>query len=122
VSELDGEHRQGFTGITGVVEEGSATDAAGFFFPSHADEERMQARRLSGMKHGHGTGARRDHPAIGKADPLASVLVEELIADSPVRRLVLAPVGVDLSSYFGGRPSARLFIGHLAYMTGLPSS
>ena len=41
--------------------------------------------------------ARRDHLTIGKADPLISVLIEELIADSPVGLLVLAPVGVNLS-------------------------
>src|SRR5947209_8221303 len=79
-----GDHWQGFTGITGVIRIGGATDAAGFLFPSNADEKRMQAGSFSRMKHGHGTAARRDYLTIGKADPLISVLIEELIADSPV--------------------------------------
>jgi hypothetical protein len=49
------------------------------------------------MKHGHRTGARRDHLSVREADPPALILTEELIADSPVRRLVLAPVRMDLS-------------------------
>src|SRR5207249_683668 len=77
--------------------EGGATDAAGFFFPSNADEKRMQPRRLGRVKHGHGTAPRRDHLAIGKADPLVSVLTEELVADSPVALLVLAAIRVNLS-------------------------
>ena len=56
----------------------------------------MPSRRLGGVKHGHGTAARRDHHAIGKADPLADVLIEKSVVDSPVCRLVFAPVGVDL--------------------------
>ena len=62
----------------------------------------MQPRCLGRVKHGHGTGARRDHLAVGKADPLASILIKELVTDSPVVRLVLAPVRVDLPGNFGG--------------------
>jgi hypothetical protein len=57
----------------------------------------MQPRRLGLVKHGHGTAARRDHFTIGKADPLAAVLIEELVANSPIVLFVLAPVGVNLS-------------------------
>src|SRR5262249_24555675 len=89
------DQRQGFTGITGVVREGGAADAARFVFPPDADEKRMQPGRLGRLKHGHRTGARRDHPAISEPDPLASVLIDELVAYSPPRRLVLAPSGVD---------------------------
>ena len=53
------------------------------------------------MEHGNRAGARRDHGAIGEPNPLALVLTEELVADSPVRGLVLAPVGVDVSSDLG---------------------
>src|SRR6266852_9339678 len=95
-------YRQRFTGITGVVGEGSATDAARFFFPANTnDEETMQTRCLGRVKYGHGTGAGRDHPSIGKADPLISVLIEELVADGPVSCLVLAPVRVDLAGDLG---------------------
>src|SRR5438552_15585211 len=80
--ELDADQRQGFTGITCVVRERSATDAARFVFPSYADEERVPPRRLGRLKHGHGTAARCDHGAIRKADPLIAVLIEQLLADS----------------------------------------
>jgi hypothetical protein len=46
--------------------------------------------------------ARRDHDAIGESDPLALVLTEELVADSPIRCLVFAPCGIDLPGDFGG--------------------
>jgi hypothetical protein len=48
----------------------------------------------------HGTAAQRDHHAIGKADPLTVVLIEQLVADSPIRHFVFAPVRMDLSGYF----------------------
>src|SRR5436305_5247315 len=58
----------------------SATDAARFVLPSDADEEGMPPRRLGRVEHDHGAGARRDHRAVGEADPLAAVLIEELVA------------------------------------------
>jgi len=71
----------------------------------------MQPRRLGRVKHGHGTGARRDHLSVGKADPLASVSVEELVTGSPVGRLVLAPVRVDLPGDLGGQLVGNAFHG-----------
>jgi hypothetical protein len=41
--------------------------------------------------------------AVGKGNPLTLVWTEELVADRPVRRLVLAPVGVDLSGDLRGQ-------------------
>jgi hypothetical protein len=49
------------------------------------------------MEHAHGTRARRDDFAIGKADPLAVVFIEKLVADGPVFRLIFAPIRVHLS-------------------------
>ena len=46
----------------------------------------MPPRCLGRVKHGHGTVARRDDPVIGKADPLAAVLIEELVANRPIGR------------------------------------
>ena len=86
-----------------------------------AGDKGVPSRGLGRVENGNRACARRDHGAIGKPDPLALVLTEELVADSPVRGLVLAPVGVDLSSDFGGSASARLFIDRLGCMLGLSS-
>ena len=67
-----------------------------------AGDKGVPSRGLGRVENGNRACARRDHGAIGKSDPLALVLTEELVANSPVRGLVLAPVGVDLSSDFGG--------------------
>jgi hypothetical protein len=83
-------------GITTIVRGRHSADAARIIFPTNADEERMQTSCLSRVKPGHWTTAGGNHPAISKTDPLASILVEELVALRPVRLLVLAPVGVDL--------------------------
>ena len=61
----------------------------------------MLGRLVRGMKDDHRTGAGGNNHAIRKADPLTLVLTEELVADSPVCCLVLAPVGMNLSSDFG---------------------
>src|SRR5262249_51414839 len=45
---------------------------------------------------------RRDHLAIGKADPLAAILIEKLVADSPIVRFVFASVRMDLPGDFRG--------------------
>jgi len=78
-------------------------------FPADADKEWVQARRLGGVEHGHWAGTRRDHPALGKTDPLVSVLTEELVADSPVFHLVLPPVGVNLPGGFQGQLVGNAF-------------
>jgi hypothetical protein len=72
------------------------------FLAANADEERMPSRRLGRVKHRHRTAPRRDHRPIRKAYPLAAVLIEELIADSPVCRFVLTPVRMDLPGDFRG--------------------
>jgi hypothetical protein len=56
----------------------------------------MPPRRLGRVKHGDRIAARRDDHAIGKADPLAAILIEKLAADAPLCRLVLATIGMDL--------------------------
>ncbi|MEO8498852.1 MAG: hypothetical protein ABI614_27640 [Planctomycetota bacterium] len=73
----------------------------------------MLGHLMGGVKDDYRASAGGDDDAVGEADPLALVLTEELVADSPVRRLVLTPVGMDLASNCGGSPSAKLFIGHL---------
>ena len=78
---------------SGIVREAGAANAAGLFFLSHTDEERTQSRRLRGVEHRHGTGARGDHSAVGEADPLAAVLFEKLVADGPVLGLVCGSRG-----------------------------
>jgi hypothetical protein len=64
----------------------------------------MPPRGLGGVKHGHGTAARRDHHVIGKADPLAPALIEKLVANSRVFRFVLTPVRMDLLGDLWGQP------------------
>src|SRR6266852_1620821 len=98
--ETNANHRQGFASITSIVREGSATDASRFILPADANEERMPSRRFRLMEHGDGTAAGRDHFPIGKADPLISVLFEELVADGPVLFLILATVGMNLPEDF----------------------
>jgi hypothetical protein len=77
-------------------------DTAGFFFPSNTDEEWVQPRRLR-VKDSHGTGPQCDHPPVGEADPLVTILMEKLVPDGPVRCLVLAPFGVDLPGNLRGQ-------------------
>jgi hypothetical protein len=55
------------------------------------------------VEDGNWTRAGRDHGAISEADPLALVLIDQLIADSTVRRFVLAPVRINLLRNFGGQ-------------------
>lgn len=93
----------GLTEVTGVVRMGSATDAARFVFPSNAGKERMQPSCLSRVKDRHGTRPRRNHRSIGKTDPLASILVKEVVANSPVGRFVFTSVRVDLPGDLGGQ-------------------
>jgi hypothetical protein len=52
-------------------------------------------------------------PYVGETDPLVAVLIEELVANGPVRCFVLVPVGVHLLYDLGGSWSAMLFIAHL---------
>jgi hypothetical protein len=86
--------------IIGIVGEGSPADSARFLFPPDTDEKWMQLGCLRRLEHGHRTRARRDHFAVGEADPLTLVLSKELVADGPVLRLVLAPIGMDLPGNF----------------------
>src|SRR5437588_8636770 len=74
-----------------------------------AGDKGVPSRGLGRVENGNRACARRDHGAIGKPNPLALVLTEELVADSPVPGLVLAPVGVDLSSDFGGQCVSQAF-------------
>jgi hypothetical protein len=84
-----------------VVLNRDRTYAAGLFFLSNTDEKRLQTRPLRGVEHLHGTGAGGDHPAVGEADPLASVFFEELVTDGPVPGLILATVWVNLPCDLG---------------------
>src|SRR5581483_9322847 len=76
--------------------EGNAANAARFLFPPDTDEERVQPRRPGRVEYGHGTRAGCNHLAVGKADPLAAVMAEKLVANRPVSGFVLAAVGVQL--------------------------
>jgi hypothetical protein len=92
---------------------GNTTDTTCFHFSANADEKRMQARSLGSVKHSHGTVARCNHFTIGKADPLAAVLLDELVADGPILRFVLASIRMDLLSDF-----RRQTVGNAAH--GMP--
>jgi hypothetical protein len=61
----------------------------------------VKPSRLGGLKHSHWANARGNYPAVSKSSPLAFVLSKELIANDPVGFLVLAPIGMNLSSDFG---------------------
>ena len=41
--------------------------------------------------------------AVGKTDPLVSVLIQELVADRPIGRLILTPVRVNLLADIRGQ-------------------
>jgi hypothetical protein len=94
--------RERFAQVGAIVAKVVTTHANRFSFSTDAGDKGLPSRRLRGMKHGNRAGARGDHGTISKANPLAVVLTDELVARSPIRRLVLAPVGVDLTSDFGG--------------------
>ena len=98
--------------FTDIVREVGAANAARLFFLSNTDEERTQSCRLRGMEYRHETGARGDHPAVGKADPLALVFIEQLLADGPVLGLVFAAVGVNLPGNLGRKLVDCHFIRH----------
>ena len=70
------------------------------------------------MKHSHRTAARSNHIAVCKTYPLAPVRFEKLVADSPVSRLVLAPVRVDLLAISSGNWSAMFCMAHLERIVG----
>ena len=101
-AELDADHGQRFAGVARIVGEGRSTHAVRFVFAPDTDHIGMLGHLMGGVKDDYRTSAGGDDHAIGEANPLALVLTKELIADSPVRRLVLAPVRMDLSSNFGG--------------------
>ena len=56
----------------------------------------MSPGGLRGVKNLHGADAGGYDFAIGKADPPALVLAEQLVAHSPILRLIFSPVGMDL--------------------------
>src|SRR5207253_9626225 len=92
-----------------IVGKAGTAHANRLIFMTDAGYKGVPSRGLGRVENGNRACARRDHGAIGKPDPLALVLTEELVADSPVRGLVLAPVGVDLSSDFGGQCVSQAF-------------
>src|SRR5947207_3342083 len=65
-----------------------------------ASHERMTPGFLRRMEHLDGTLARRDYDAVGEADPLVSIFLDQLIARGPIIRFVLAPIGMNKSSEF----------------------
>ncbi len=65
-----------FAGVVDVVRGRNTPDTARFFLRANADEERVQSSRLGFVKYRNGTGAGREHPSIGEANPLISVLIE----------------------------------------------
>ena len=68
---------------------------------------------LGRVKNRHRSPARRNHDAIGKADPLATVMIEKLVADGPVGRFVSAPVRMYLSGDFRGQLVGNARMAHL---------
>jgi len=92
---------------------GYATDAARFS-SFNADEKGCRPT-LSGVKHGHRTAADAI-TSVGKADPLALVLIEELVAAASTP-LVLAR-RVDLPGDLRGQLVGMFFTGHLGQIVG----
>jgi hypothetical protein len=83
--------------------------ASWFVFSPDADHERMSLHHPRHVEHFERGLTGGDDGTVGKGNPLALILTEELVADSPVVRLVLAPVGMDLSSDFGGQLVGNAF-------------
>jgi hypothetical protein len=83
--------------------EANSADTTGLVLPANTDEKRMLPRRFCRMKHLDRARAGGDHGAVGKADPPILVLTKELIAHGPIRRLVFAPIRVDLASDLRGQ-------------------
>jgi hypothetical protein len=88
----------GFAERHGVVAEGRTPHAVRLLFSTDANHEGMLSRLMGGMEDHNRPGAAGDNPPIGKANPLPLVLRQKLVADSPIARLVLMPIWVDLSS------------------------
>src|SRR5262249_13458679 len=103
LAELGADYWQCFTGIIGVVAKRRTAHPVGFVFSTHTNEEGMLSHLARSMKDDYRPSAGGHNLAIGKPDPLALVLGQQLVTDSPVRCLVPAPVGVDLSSDFDGQ-------------------
>ena len=99
-AKLGAEQRQRLAGVGRVVGEGGAADAIRFVFSPDADHERMSLhhpRRVEHLERGLAGG---DDGAVGKGNPLALILAEELVAHRPVGGLVLAPIGMDFLCNF----------------------
>ena len=104
LSKLDAEHRERFTWVRCVVRETIPAHPARFVLPPDAGNIRVLARRLGLAKHFDRAGAGNDYAPISKADPLISVAAQQLVADGPIIRFVLAPVGMDLLFNLMGQP------------------
>lgn len=65
-------------------------------FAPHACHERMFSRFLRGVEDFNGASSRRNHRAVGEADPHILILRKKLIAHAPVGGFILAPIGMDL--------------------------
>jgi hypothetical protein len=55
----------------------------------------MPTGLLGHLKHRHRTGTRCNHLTVSEANPLAAILVEDLVADGPVIQFILSSVGIE---------------------------
>src|SRR5438105_10994512 len=110
-TELGPDYRKGLAGIARVVGEAGSTHPVRLFLSADTDDIRMLSRLMGGVEDCHRARAGGDDGSVRKTDPLALVLREELIADRPVCRLVLAPVGMDLASDIRGQAVRQAFHG-----------
>lgn len=86
---------QGFTGIGLIVRKRHTPHPARIVFTSHADYVGMLAGLLCCVENFDRTSAACERGPIGKGDPLVFVLVQKRIANGPVIRLVLPPIGMN---------------------------
>src|SRR5207253_912367 len=96
-AELGTHNWQRRAGICGIVGETHPAYAIPrLVFMPNTGNERVLSRLPDGKKHFQGSGCDDDDGAVSKADPPPLVLSKKLVAGSPIRRLIPAPVGMDL--------------------------
>src|SRR5437899_12041901 len=79
----------------------SAPHAAGFVFMADAGHKGVRRRRFCRMKNRSQACAGSNDFAVRIANPLPLVLFEELVPTSPILRLILAPLRINLPGDFG---------------------
>src|SRR5258708_4955240 len=76
LTQLTSEDRQWFAGIGGIVGKTDTAHATGLVLTPDAGDERVPPRLFGRVEHRDGASTGRDHGAIGKTDPLVSILAK----------------------------------------------